>query len=62
VALSKALEAQFSDIVYKLDLIKIPLEEAVLANPKQVTAVYESVGKLQNLLQNEVVAGLHFRD
>lgn len=62
MALSKALEAQFIDIFHKLDLIKTPLEQAILTNPQQVMAVYESVGKLQSMLQNEVVAGLHFRD
>jgi uncharacterized protein len=62
MALSKALDAQFTDTFQKLELIKIPLEQAILASPQQVMALYESVGKLQNMLQNEVVAGLHFRD
>lgn len=62
MALSAAIEAQFIDAFQKLDLIKTPLEQAVLTNPEQVMAVYEAVGKLQNLIENEVVAGLHFRD
>lgn len=62
LALSKVLEAQFIDVFQKIDIIKVPLEQAVLTNPKQVSAVYESVEKLQSLLQIDVLAGLQFRD
>ncbi len=62
VALSAAIEAQFADIESKLSLIKTPLEQAVTNNPRQVRDVYDAVGKLQQLIENEVVAGLHFRE
>jgi predicted lipoprotein len=62
VKLSEAIEAQFTDIFLKLDLIKIPLEEAILTNPKQVADVYESIEKLQTLIQENMVASLNFHE
>ncbi|MCE6991448.1 imelysin family protein [Dyadobacter sp. CY323] len=61
-ALSAAIEAQFADISQRLDLITIPLEQEILNNPKQLGQVYESLEKLQKLIENEVVAGLYFQD
>lgn len=62
VKLSKAIEAQFADVFLKLELIKVPLEQAVVSNPKQVADVYEALGKLQTLIEQDMVAGLRFRD
>ncbi|WP_439584685.1 imelysin family protein [Dyadobacter bucti] len=61
VKLSKAIEAQFTDVFQKLELIKVPLEHAIVANPKQVSDVYEALGRLHTLIQQDMVAGLHFR-
>ncbi|MCF0055024.1 imelysin family protein [Dyadobacter sp. CY356] len=62
VKLSSIIEAQFADIFSKLDLIKSPLEQAVVSNPKQVADFYESLSKLQLLVQNDMVTSLKFQD
>ena len=58
VKLSTAIESQFADVFSKIGLIKNPLEEAVVTNPQQVADVYESLSKLQTLIQDDLVAGL----
>ena len=60
--LSVAIEAQFSDVFSKLDLIKSPLEDAIVTNPRQVTDVYDSIEKLQILIQQDMVASLNFHE
>ncbi|GLU52787.1 imelysin family protein [Dyadobacter frigoris] len=62
VKLSTAIEAQFTDIFLKLELIKSPLEQAIVTNPKQVADVYESISKLQLLIQQDMVASLNFHE
>jgi predicted lipoprotein len=60
VKLSAAIEAQFADIFLKIDLIEIPLEQAIVTSPQQVADVYESIEKLQMLIQQNMVVGLNF--
>jgi predicted lipoprotein len=58
--LSAAIEAQFTDIFLKLDLIKIPLEKAIITNPRQVADLYASIEKLHTLIQEDMVPSLSF--
>jgi predicted lipoprotein len=58
--LSTAIESQFIDLFAKIALINTPLEDAVVTNTKQVADVYESISKLQTLIQNDMIAGLNF--
>ncbi|MCF0050378.1 hypothetical protein LXM25_09940 [Dyadobacter sp. LJ53] len=60
--LSTAIKAQFDDNYSKLSQIKVTLEEAVVADSEQVEELYESVSKLQKLLQDDMVASLHFHE
>jgi len=60
--LSVAIEAQFSDVFSKLDLIKSPLEDAIVTNPRQVADIYDSIEKLQILIQQDMVASLNFHE
>jgi predicted lipoprotein len=61
IKLSTAIRAQFADIYTKLDLIKTPLEDAVLTTPNLVRDVYESIERLQTLIQNDMLKGLNFK-
>ncbi|MCE7044605.1 hypothetical protein LZG71_29765 [Dyadobacter sp. CY312] len=59
--LSDAIQAQFTDILIKLNLI-YDLEKEVVNNPKQVVDVYESISKLQMLIESDMINGLNFSD
>jgi predicted lipoprotein len=58
VKLSAAITAQFVDIYFKLELLKTPLEQAVVTNTKQVADIYAAIVQLQILIRDDMVAGL----